>query len=303
MTTRVLCQWTAPILIGLAAFAGPVTADEAYRAAVRKWRQDRETRLRADGGWLTVAGLFWLKEGENRFGTGAACDIVLPPGSTAPVAGVFTLANGRTSVRLEAGASGLIGGQPVKGAVALRPDTSGPPDVLEIGRLSLHVIERDGRYGIRLKDRDSAIRKGFTGLRWFEVDEGYRVVARWVAYPDLKPLKVPNVLGRTGTMPSPGYAEFKLGGKLVRLDGVLEEPQADELFFILRDQTSGKETYGAGRFLYAELPKDGKVTLDFNKAYNPPCAFTPFATCPLPPPQNWLPLRVEAGERVYGAGH
>ena len=110
------------------------------------------------------------------------------------------------------------------------------------------------------------------------------------------------MLGQTESMPSPGYAEFTLGGKPVRLDGVLEDPHAEQLFFILRDQTSGKETYRAGRFLYADLPKAGKVVLDFNKAYNPPCAFTAYATCPLPPPQNWMPVRVEAGEMAYGKG-
>jgi len=124
----------------------------------------------------------------------------------------------------------------------------------------------------------------------------YRVEARFVSYPQPKPVKVPNVLGQSESMPSPGYAEFTLNGKAVKLDGVMEDPQAEQLFFILRDQTSGKETYGAGRFLYAELPKAGKIVLDFNKAYSPPCAFTPYATCPLPPPQNWMPVRVEAGE-------
>jgi uncharacterized protein (DUF1684 family) len=289
--------------LSLTALAARVSADEAYRAEIRKWRHDREARLQADGGWLTVVGLFWLKEGDNRFGTSGACDIVLPAGSTPPVAGVFTLKEGRTSVKLEPGATGTVGSKPLNGVTTLRPDASGSPDVLEMGRLSLHVIERDGRYGIRLKDRESAVRKSFTHLKWFEVDEGYLIVARWMAYPDLKPLKVPNILGRTATMPSPGYAEFTLGGQTVRLDGVLEEPQADDLFFIFRDLTSGKQTYGAGRFLYADLPKDGKVKLDFNKAYNPPCAFTPYATCPLPPPQNGLPVRVEAGEKAYGPPH
>ena len=169
--------------------------------------------------------------------------------------------------------------------------------MLELGRLSLHVIERGGRLGIRLKDRESPLRKAFTGLSWFPIDERYRVVARFVPYDPPKALKVPNVLGNVTPMPSPGRAEFTIDGKAVQLDGVLEEPDATELFFIFRDQTSGHETYGAGRFLYADLPKDGKLVLDFNKAYNPPCAFTPYATCPLPPPQNRLPVRIEAGRR------
>jgi uncharacterized protein (DUF1684 family) len=296
----------AAVSIVLAVVAGlvaPSSADEVYRAQIRKWREEREAGLKADGGWLTLAGLFWLKEGTNRFGTDPAGEIVLPEGSAPARAGVFEFKDGQTTVRLEPGVEGRIGTRSVTGPAVLRPDVSGSPDTLEMGPLSLSVIKRGDRYGIRLKDRNSMIRKSFTGLRWFDIKEAYRVTARWVAYPQPKPLKVPNILGQTEAMPSPGHADFTLNGKPVRLDGVLEDPQSVELFFILRDQTSGKETYGSGRFLYADLPKGGRLVLDFNKAYNPPCAFTPYATCPLPPPQNWMPLRVEAGERAYGKGH
>jgi len=297
-------ETTFALALLVAAMVPLAAADEAYRAEVRKWRADREARLKADGGWLTVAGLFWLKEGENRFGTDPAGDIVLPAGSAPAKAGVFTLKGERVTVSLLPGASGRLGGKPVVGAAALRADTSGASDVLEMGELSMNVIERGGRLGIRLKDRNNPARKSFTGLKWFDVKEEYRVEARWVAYPEPKPINVPNILGQIEAMPSPGYAEFTLAGKPLRLDGVLEEPHAEELFFIFRDQTSGKETYGAGRFLYSGLPKGGKVVLDFNKGYNPPCAFTDYATCPLPPPQNRMPIRVEAGERAYGkAGH
>jgi hypothetical protein len=292
---------TALLVAGL---VSPALADETYRAEVQKWRADRETQLKKDGGWLTLAGLFWLKEGENRFGTDPAGDIVLPEGAAPAKAGVFELRAEQVTVALQPGATGRIAGRAVSGISPMRPDTAGAPDVLEMGALSLSVIKRGDRYGIRLKDKNSAVRKAFTGLKWFDVKEDYRVEARWVSYPQPKPVKVPNILGQTETMPSPGYADFTLNGKPVRVDGVLEDPHAEQLFFIVRDQTSGKETYGAGRFLYADLPKGGKVVLDFNKAYNPPCAFTPYATCPLPPPQNWMPVRVEAGELAYGkAGH
>jgi uncharacterized protein (DUF1684 family) len=293
----------AALLAILVTVAGGLSAaalaDEAYRAEIRKWREDRESRLKADGGWLTLAGLFWLKDGTNRFGTDPTSDIALPQGSAPARAGVFEFAAGRTTARLEPAVQARIGKQRVTGPVVLTPDTSGSPDVLEMGPLSMLVIKRGERYGIRLKDRNSPIRKGFAGLSWFDIREEYRVEARWVSYPEPRPLKVPDVLGQTEPMPNPGYAEFTLNGRPIRLDGVLEEPQAEALFFILRDQTSGKETYGAGRFLYADLPKAGKIILDFNKAYNPPCAFTPYATCPLPPPQNWMPVRVEAGEKAY----
>ena len=169
-----------------------------------------------------------------------------------------------------------------------------------MGRLSLHVIERGGRFAIRLKDRDAEARKRFTGLHWYEVDPKYRVEARWVPNEPPTTLQIPNILGQIEPMPSPGRAEFTLDGQPLHLDGVLEEPDAKEIFFIFRDQTSGKETYGAGRFLYAALPQAGKLTLDFNEAYNPPCAFTAYATCPLPPPQNRLPVPIPAGEKAYG---
>ncbi len=292
-----------PTLLTIAVAVTPAPADEAYRAGILKWREQREARLRADDGWLTVAGLFWLREGENRFGSDPASEIALPAGSAAARAGTIELAGRQITLRLEPGVAGRVAGRAVAGPIALKPDSAGEPDVLELGRLSLFVIERDGRFAVRLRDRQSQARRAFTGLRWFDVSEAYRVEARFVQYPKPKPVTVPNVLGSMETMPSPGYAEFAIQKQTLRLDGVLEDLDAKQLFFIFRDATSGKETYHSGRFLYSDLPKDGKLTLDFNKAYNPPCAFTAFATCPLPPKQNVLPVRIEAGEKTYGKGH
>jgi hypothetical protein len=293
--------------IGLAALAalavrGAAAADEPYRAEVRKWREEREARLKADGGWLTVAGLFWLDEGRKSFGSDKASDFVLPASAPAN-AGSFERSGSAVRVVPEPGVPLLLGGLTLTAPAVMRPDTSGQPDVLAIGPLTMMVIQRGDRYGIRLRDRDNPARREFTGLAWFDVDEAWRIEAKFVPYPEPKAVKVPNVLGQMNEMPSPGYAEFTRGGQTMRLDGVLEEKDADELFYIVRDGTSGKETYGAGRFLYAPLPKDGRVVLDFNKAYSPPCAFTPYATCPLPPSQNWMPIRVEAGEKTYGRGH
>jgi uncharacterized protein (DUF1684 family) len=291
---------TVAVALALAAFgSGATGADEAYRADIQAWRERREASLKADGGWLSVAGLFWLKEGPNRFGTDPKGDIVLPSGSAPARAGVFDFAAGRITVTFEKEVEATLEGRPVTRA-ELRSDGSGSPDVVTLGRLTMYVIQRGARYGIRLKDRESPLRKEFTGLRWYELKEDYRVSARYVTYPEPKLVKVPNILGESEPMPSPGYAVFEREGKEVRLEGVFEEKDARQLFFIIRDQTSGKETYPAGRFLYADLPKDGRIVLDFNKAYNPPCAFTPYATCPLPPPQNWVPVRIEAGELDYG---
>jgi uncharacterized protein (DUF1684 family) len=300
--TTTLSAFVAMTVVGLAGRTAG-SADEGYAASVQKWRQERETRLKADEGWLTVAGLFWLKEGTNGFGADPAGDIVLPAGSAPARAGTFELRGGKTAVQMEPGVEATCGGQPLMALArrALRTDAEeGGPDVLKLGRLTLFVIERGGRYAIRLRDRDSRMRQEFTGLRWFPVKEQYRITARYVSYPSLKPVAVPNILGGVEKMPSPGYAVFDLDGQEVRLEGVFEDPEATQLFFIFRDGTSGKETYPAGRFLYSDLPKNGAVVLDFNKAYNPPCAFTPYATCPLPPEQNRLPMRVEAGELRYG---
>jgi uncharacterized protein (DUF1684 family) len=266
----------------LAALAGAALfAATAFQSEVADWRKSREAALRRDGGWLTVTGLFWLREGPNRFGKEASNGITLPDGPAR--AGAFTLRNGKVTA--------AMGGSERE----LRPDSN---DVLKVGRLSLFAIKRGDRYGIRLKDPESPYLREFHGLEYFPANEAYRIAAKFVSEP--RKIPILNVLGQTEQDDCPGYAVFRLHGRDVRLYPVLEEPDAKELFFIFRDQTSGKETYGAGRFLYSGLPRDGKVVLDFNKAYNPPCAFTPYATCPLPPKENRLAVKIEAGEKKYG---
>jgi uncharacterized protein len=283
------------VTLTYAALAIPAP-DPAYRAEIERWRQQREARLKAEDGWLSVAGLFWLDEGMNRFGTGRDNSIVLPAGAAPARAGTFELRQGKVSVRVEPGVTVTAAGKPVT-AMELRSDVPGPPDVLTLGRLSLQVIARGGRYGIRMKDPESETRRSFAGLRWFPVRDDLRLAARFVPWPSPRTIPIPNVLGQVNDLPSPGYAEFTVAGRRLRLEPVIEEPGAKELFFIFRDQTAGQETYPAGRFLYAPMPTDGVVVLDFNKAYSPPCAFTAYATCPLPPPQNRLPVRIDAGEK------
>jgi uncharacterized protein len=251
------------------------------QSEVADWRRAREAALVADGGWLTVTGLFWLHGGANGFGRGPSNDIVLPDGPAH--AGVFKLRNGKTEVAMD-------------GATReLRPDS---PDAAKVGRLSLFVLRRGDRYAIRVKDPASPLRRDFHGLRYYPAKEAYRVTARFV--PQARKIPIANVLGQVEDSECPGYVVFRLQGRELRLYPILEEPGAKALFFIFRDPTAGKETYGAGRFLDTELPRNGKVVLDFNKAYNPPCAFTPYATCPLPPKENRLPVRIEAGEKKYG---
>ena len=279
-----------------AVLALAAAASSPYVAEVEQWRAKREERLKADNGWLTVSGLFWLKDGANTFGSAPGNAIVLPAVAP-PHAGTITFSGGKASVRVEPDVRVLSGDKPVT-TMDLRADTAaGGPDVLVLGPLSLQVIERGGRYGIRLKDNESAQRKAFAGLHWYPVREAYRVTARFVPNATPKTIPIANVLGQEDQQPSPGSVIFKLNGRDVRLDPILEEPDAKELFFIFKDPTSGRDTYPAGRSLYTDLPKNGTVTLDFNKAYSPPCAFTSYATCPLPPPQNRLAVRIEAGEK------
>lgn len=287
-------------LLALAA-GGPVKpmTGDAHRAEIEGWQKSREARLRSDGGWLTVAGLFWLEPGENPFGSDPRARVLLPAHSAPARAGVLRVAGGKVTVEAAPGVPLTAAGKPVT-RMDLKSDLTGAPDVLELGQLRFFVIERNGKLAIRLRDLQSPKRKTFAGLRFFPVRQDYRVTARFLPHPAPKKIRVPNVLGYAEELVSPGQVVFQLQGKELRLEPVYEVPGATELFYIFRDKTAGKETYGAGRFLYSELPRDGQVVLDFNKAYTPPCAFTRFATCPLPPPQNRLPVRIEAGELSSG---
>jgi len=291
----------AVLTLWLAQQGPAVAGPDAYRREIEAWRAERLARLQSDGGWLTVAGLYWLKPGVNRFGADRANDLVLPARAGAR-AGTFRLESGRVTVEALAGSPLMLAGKPITRA-ELRSDAAGAPDVVALGDLTMQVIARGDRLGIRLKDPRSPARQSFKGLSWFPIRAEYRVNARLVAHAAPASIAVPTVIGTTETMPSPGSAVFELAGKSVRLDPVLE-PGETRLFFIFRDATSGRSSYGGGRFLYADPPdpkdKDGRIVLDFNKAYSPPCAFTRYATCPLPPSQNRLPIAIEAGEMNDG---
>jgi uncharacterized protein (DUF1684 family) len=274
------------------------SGQDTYLGKIAKFRTEREAELKADDGWLSVAGLFWLKEGENRFGADPSNEIVLPEGSAPSRAGVFELRGGKTILRVENGATITLDGKAIT-TLEMKSDEKQKPDVIRLGSLSINVIKRGERYGIRVKDPKSKQRREFKGLRWFPVKQPYRIIASFVPYDAPKQIEIPNVLGDVNKMPSPGYVVFNLKGKEYRLDPITEDK--DKLFFIFGDLTNGKTTYGAGRFLYAALPRHGKVTLDFNRAENPPCAFTQFATCPLPPRQNRLNVAIEAGELNFAS--
>lgn len=267
-----------------------------YSSRIEQWRVGHEVELMSGDGWLTVIGLFWLSNGANTAGSDPSSRVKLPRGPAK--AGVFELHNGATTFRAARGVDAAVNGKSTDAVLQIKSDADGPADQLKIAGLSMSVIQRDKRFGIRLKDAASQARREFQGLHWFPVNENYRVGARFVAYDQPKMIPITNVLGDTVPEPSPGYAEFALNGQRLRLEPVTEDKH---LFFIFRDLTAGRETYPAGRFLYASWPKNGEVELDFNKAENPPCVFTAYATCPLPPKQNHLAVRITVGEMNYSA--
>jgi len=270
-----------------------------YHRQVEQWRAQHQKALAADDGWLTVAGLDWLKEGENRVGADPASEVALPPNSAPQRVATISFHAGQAVLHPEPGAPLTLNGKPAQQR-ALHEDT----DILAINRLKFYLIRRGDRTGIRLKDNDSPERKRFTGLNWYPVDPSWRIQAKFTAWATPHSIAFTNTIGQKETDQSPGYVTFTRNGREYRLEPTLED---GTLFFVFRDRTSGKTTYGASRFLYSEPPKDGPggkiVWLDFNQAENPPCAFTAYATCPLPPPQNRLDLAVEAGEQTYKGGH
>jgi uncharacterized protein len=284
-------------LIAFFAFAlRAADTGDNYPQQVEHWRAERQKKLTADYGWLTVVGLDWLKDGDNRVGADASSEVLLPPGSAPQRVAIISLHAGKVVLHPAPGVPLTLNGKPA-GETTLKEDD----DVLAINHLKFYLIRRGDKAGIRLKDNDSDARKHFQGLSWYPVDPAWRIQAKFTAWTTPHTLLFHNTIGQEETEPSPGYATFQKGGREFRLEPVLDE---GKLFFVIRDQTSGKTTYGASRFLYTEQPQNGMVWLDFNHAENPPCAFTAYATCPLPPPQNRLTLAVTAGEKKYsGSEH
>jgi uncharacterized protein (DUF1684 family) len=273
------------------------TGQTSFQKETSQWRQHREADLKAEDGWLTVSGLFWLKEGVTSIGTYAKrVDIALPENSAAAKVGTLELANGIVTLKVSDGVAVTVNEQAVQEYV-MRFDSEQPPDQFKVGSLKLGVIRRGNRYGLRVRNKNSPARLNFKGLHWFPAQEKYRLVATFTPFAEPKEIIIMNVLGDELKLKTPGLLSFELNGQQFELRPLIEDEK--KLFIIFRDLTAGDTTYPAGRFLYADLPKDGKVTLDFNRAENPPCAFTDFATCPLPPRQNYMKTRIEAGELNY----
>lgn len=252
------------------------------RAQWEAWKAERLARLTAERGWLSVTGLHWLSPGSNRV-----------PG----LPGTFTLRDGRVELQAAPGDGYAVGGERVERRL-LASDAAGSPDLLALGTDRwVAVLARGDRFALRTWDASSPLRRSFRGIDTFPFDPAWRIRARWEAWPAPRAVEVEDVTGAVATRLVPGCARFAWGGRELSLEPTAD---GDRLAFVFRDATAGVETYGSGRFLSADGPVEGAVILDFNRAFNPPCAFTPFATCPLPRPENVLPVRVAAGERFAG---
>jgi uncharacterized protein (DUF1684 family) len=271
----------------------PPSADaENHRAEIAKWQEQRAERLKSEYGWLSLIGLFWLNEGDN---------VISLPSAGSPTVKVSRRG---PAVTLVPNPAMMIDGKPVTAPVELHDDTdpNGATSV-QMGSVRFQVIKRGERYALRVRDSQAPTRTHFQGLDYFPTDAKWRVEARYEPYKPEKKIPITDVTGMTSDSIAPGALVFTVDGHEYRIDPVIEEG-SDELFIIFKDATSRDETYQPGRYLYAAKPgPNGKTIIDFNKAYNPPCSFTPFATCPLPPPQNRLPIRIEAGEKRYAGGH
>jgi uncharacterized protein (DUF1684 family) len=280
----------------------PVSFDTAaYKTEVEKWQKERLTNLKKEDSWLTLVGLYWLKEGENKFGTNAANSIALPRDKAPNVAGSFWLDKGHVRLAALPSANITADGKSVTTLDLKDDNDDNGPTILKVGTLIINIVKRGDRIGVRVKDSQAAARLQFKGLDYFPTDTKWRVEARFEPYQPAKMIPITNVLGMTDDEISPGALAFAVDGKTYRIDPILEKAETD-YFIMIADETTGSETYGAGRYLYVSPPDaSGKVVIDFNKAYNPPCAFTAYATCPLPPRQNHLPLRIEAGEKKYAS--
>lgn len=268
----------------------------AYKTEIEQWHQKRIADLKSANGWLNLAGLFWLKEGVSTFGSDESNDIVFPKNKIPAKAGLFLLQNGVVTITSLPAVEIFSNEKPIKTGVIFHSDSTRQPK-LAYGSLQWFIIKRDNQFGVRLRDMESTTVTEFQGIGRYEIDPEFRAEAILETSSAPKKIDITNVLGQTTAQDSPGTLVFTIKGKEYRLDA-LEE--GEELFVIFGDPTNEKETYPSGRYVYAAKPgADGKTILDFNKACNPPCAFTPFATCPLPPSQNVLPIAITVGEKNF----
>ena len=278
-----------------------MTPDQ-HAAQVAAWRADRDARLRSPDGWLALVGLHWLEPGENHVGAHPANQVVLHGHEIPPRIGSLWLEDGVVRLVPHEGVEVLHAGKPV-GEMVLEDDHSEHMTVLELGTLRFHVIRRGDRLGVRVKDSAAPALKRFTGIEHFPIDAGWRIEGRLEPVPADARLEIIDITGAVSRDPTPGTFVFARAGATWRI-AALAGGEDGSLFLVFGDLTNETDTYGGGRFLYTDPPEaDGRVVADFNLAYNPPCVFSEFATCPLPPAENRLSLRIEAGEKDWHASH
>lgn len=273
--------------------------DQKYIYEIKNWHTKRIENLKKETGWLNLVGLFWLKQGENKIGSDKSNDIIFPENAQSFL-GKIVLKDTIVTIVPSSNADITSKGKKI-GEIELANDMQGKATILANGSLRWTIIKRGDKYGIRLRDLDAPLLKSFNGIDTYPINSDWKIEAHLDEYSPKKKMLIPNVLGNIDTVLSPGAIVFKINGSEHRLD---VEDAGQSYFVLFADKTSGADTYGAGRFLSVPKPKDGeKLYIDFNKAYNPPCAFTKYATCPLPPSQNHLKIEVTAGEKNYGEVH
>lgn len=272
--------------------------DASYINEIKNWHNERIKSLKSEDGWLSVSGLFWLNEGENSFGAALSNDIVFPEDKAPDFIGWFVLDNGQVRVKIKSDVQVFHKNTPVT-EMLLRSDVEGDPTILAFGSLNWYVIKRDNKFGVRLKDSENPKISIFKEIERYPISSKWRIKAEFLPYNPPKKIALPTVLGTVIEESSPGALEFKINGQTYQLDPI-GDANDEKFIIIFADQTNGIETYGAGRYLYVIKPNEEGITyIDFNKAYNPPCAFTKYATCPFPPTQNRLPVKITAGEKNY----
>jgi uncharacterized protein (DUF1684 family) len=274
--------------------SSPVITDEAaYVESIEAWQQQRLERLKNKNGWLSLAGLFWLEEGENSFGSDPENVIVFPEKADA-FSGTLVLDSGSISLSVSEGVEITVKDSLVT-EMELFDDQSGNTTRLQQGDLAWYIVKRGERYGIRLRDHKHPRIDELDHIPSYPIQIDYVVEATLEAFDSPKTMTVATPLeGFTESYECPGTLNFKINGKKLTLHPFTS---GSGYFLVIADETSGLDTYGAGRFMYATPDSTGRIILDFNKAYNPPCAFSPFATCPMPPRENFLPAAIEAGEK------
>jgi len=286
------------LLLPLLLLTASALAEDAYVQSVEAWRAKRVAALTAPESWLSLIGLHRLEPGAQSIGAAEGNAIRLAAGPAR--LGTVSLGLDRNvTLTLVDGTEATIGGRAVRSGELVY--TGREPTIVRFGTASFHVIERGSDLYLRVRDTEAPGRKHFAGIDSFPIDPAWRIEAQWVPFDPPRQMPITNILGQTTPAPVPGKAVFTHEGRTFELLPIDEG--TDELFFVITDLTAGEETYGAARFLYADKPRDGKIVLDFNRTENPPCAFTSFATCPLPPKENRLPFRLTAGEKNYRGAH